>query len=94
VGNYQVRLRKKEEVAENTVAFYFEKPLGFQFKPGQFANLTLVNPPETDAEGNTRTFSIASAPNETDMMFATRMRAGSINNRSAASELRFGKCAP
>jgi hypothetical protein len=31
VGNYQVRLRKKEEVAENAMAFYFEKPLGFQF---------------------------------------------------------------
>jgi ferredoxin-NADP reductase len=74
VGNYQVRLRKKEEVAESTMAFYFEKPSGFQFKPGQFANLTLVNPPETDAEGNVRTFSIASAPYEADMMFATRMR--------------------
>jgi ferredoxin-NADP reductase len=74
VGNYQVRLKKKEEVAEGTMAFHFEKPSGFQFKPGQFANLTLVNPPETDAEGNVRTFSIASAPNEADLMFATRMR--------------------
>lgn len=74
MANYQVRLRKKEEVAESTMAFYFEKPTGFQFKPGQFANLTLLNPPETDAEGNGRTFSIASAPLEEDLMFATRMR--------------------
>lgn len=74
MGNYQVRLRKKEEVAEGTMAFHFEKPSGFQFKPGQFANLTLLNPPESDAEGNVRTFSIASAPNEADLMFATRMR--------------------
>lgn len=56
------------------MAFYFEKPSGFQFKPGQFADLTLLNPPETDAEGNVRTFSIASAPFEPDLIFATRMR--------------------
>ncbi|MFZ0818943.1 MAG: FAD-dependent oxidoreductase [Candidatus Acidiferrales bacterium] len=71
---YQVKLKRKEEVAEGTMAFYFEKPAGFQFKPGQFADLTLPNPPETDAEGNIRTFSIASAPAEEDLMFATRMR--------------------
>ncbi len=57
-----------------TVAFSFEKPAGFQFKAGQFANFTLVNPPESDGEGNTRTFSIASAPAETGLMVATRMR--------------------
>jgi predicted ferric reductase len=74
MANHQVRLKKKEEIAEGTMAFYFEKPAGFQFKPGQFANLTLLNPPETDAEGNVRTFSIASAPLEEDLMFATRMR--------------------
>jgi ferredoxin-NADP reductase len=74
VPNYKVKLIKKEEVAEGTMAFYLEKPAGFQFKPGQFANLTLLNPPETDAEGNVRTLSIASAPFETDLMFATRMR--------------------
>jgi ferredoxin-NADP reductase len=72
--NHQVKLKKKEDVAEGTMAFYFEKPAGFQFKPGQFANLTLLNPPETDAEGNVRTFSLASAPLEEDLMFATRMR--------------------
>jgi ferredoxin-NADP reductase len=74
MANHHVRLRKKEEVAEGTMAFYFEKPAGFQFKPGQFANLTLLNPSETDAEGNVRTFSIASAPLEEDLMFATRIR--------------------
>jgi ferredoxin-NADP reductase len=56
------------------MAFYFEKPSQFDFKPGQSADLTLSNPPETDAEGNTRTFSIASPPFENQLMFATRMR--------------------
>src|SRR5437660_2985305 len=56
------------------MAFYFEKPSRFDFKPGQSADLTLSNPPETDAEGNTRTFSIASPPFENHLMFTTRMR--------------------
>jgi ferredoxin-NADP reductase len=47
------------------MAFQFEKPPGFDFKPGQSVDVTLLNPPETDAEGNVRTFSIASAPFET-----------------------------
>jgi ferredoxin-NADP reductase len=71
---YSVKLKRKEVVAEGTMAFYFEKPAGFQFTPGQFADFTLINPPETDAEGNIRTFSIASAPHEEDLMIATRIR--------------------
>jgi ferredoxin-NADP reductase len=61
-------------VAEGTVAFHFERPADFQFKAGQYMNVTLIDPPETDAEGNTRSFSIASAPFETDLTVATRMR--------------------
>src|SRR5262249_10352458 len=46
----------------------------FQFTPGQFIDVTLIQPPEVDSEGNTRSFSIASAPFEQDLIFATRMR--------------------
>ena len=74
VSPYASRLLNRVEVAEGTIAFHFEKPTGFDFKPGQSADLTLPNPPETDAEGNVRTFSIASAPFEDQLMFATRMR--------------------
>jgi ferredoxin-NADP reductase len=69
-----MKLQHRSEVAEGTMAFYFEKPEGFQFEPGQFADLTLIDPPENDAEGSRRTFSIASAPHEERLMFATRMR--------------------
>jgi ferredoxin-NADP reductase len=74
VSAYASRLLNRVEVAEGTIAFHFEKPTGFDFKPGQSADLTLPNPPETDAEGNVRTFSIASAPFEDQLMFATRAR--------------------
>jgi len=71
---YQVRLRGRHEVAERTMAFEFEKPAGFTFKAGQFIEVTLIDPAETDAEGNARAFSIASAPHEDFLMVATRMR--------------------
>ena len=74
MAGYVSKLLNRVEVAHDTMAFHFEKPMGFDFKPGQSADLTLMNPPETDTEGNTRTFSIASAPFENQLMFATRMR--------------------
>jgi ferredoxin-NADP reductase len=62
------------EIAAGTMAFHLEKPGGFSFKAGQFGDFTLIDPPETDFEGNTRGFSLTSAPYENDLMFATRMR--------------------
>lgn len=67
-------LTRREEVAEGTMAFHFAKPADFQFRAGQSLDLTLLNPPETDAEGNTRAFSIVSAPSDPDLIIATRMR--------------------
>ena len=74
MAEYTCKLMKRKEVAEGTMAFHFERPTEFHFKPGQYADLTLVNPPEIDAEGNTRTLSIASPPYEGELVFATRMR--------------------
>lgn len=68
------KLKRHEAIAEGTASFYFEKPPDFEFRPGQFADFTLIAPPETDAEGNIRSFSIASAPFEEDLMIATRLR--------------------
>ncbi|MFT0548409.1 FAD-dependent oxidoreductase [Allopusillimonas ginsengisoli] len=69
-----VKLIKKETVAEGTMAFYFSKPQGFEFRPGQFADYTLIDPPQTDDEGNTRGFSLVQAPFEPYLVAATRMR--------------------
>lgn len=70
----RVRLISREEIAERTMAFRFEKPVNWTFKAGQSLDMTLLNPPETDTEGNKRAFSIASAPHEDTLMIATRMR--------------------
>src|SRR6202163_2769639 len=68
------KLKDCREVAGGTMAFWFEKPSGWAFKAGQYLDMTLIDPSETDSEGNVRSFSIASAPHEETLMVATRMR--------------------
>ena len=81
MARHEVTLAGQEEVADGTVAFRFEKPAGFAFKAGQAANFVLLEPP---AEPNSarRTFSLASAPHESELMVATRMREGSHYKRA------------
>jgi ferredoxin-NADP reductase len=67
-------LKARRCLCKGTTAFYFERPHGFEFKAGQFANLTLLDPVETDVGGSTRTLSIASAPQDKDLMVAMRNR--------------------
>lgn len=61
-------LRGREQVAERTFAFHFDKPAGFSHQAGQNALFSLSNGAES------RTFTIASAPHERELMIATRMR--------------------
>lgn len=61
-------LRRRQEVAERTFAFYFDKPAGFSHQAGQNALFSLPSGTES------RTFTIASAPHERELMIATRMR--------------------
>jgi ferredoxin-NADP reductase len=70
----RTRLLDRQGVADGTMAFYFEKPSGFEYKAGQFADYTLIDPPESDSEGDTRGFSLASAPYEPRLMATTRLR--------------------
>ena len=72
--NFLAKLRSRELVAEGTMAFHFEKPVSFVFTPGQFINMDLLSPAETDAEGNTRAFSVSSAPYEDIIVVTTRLR--------------------
>lgn len=66
-------LRDKREIAEGTMAFWFEPPPGFRFQAGQFAEFTLIHPPRTDAKGDTRAFSFASSPRDPQILIATRL---------------------
>jgi hypothetical protein len=67
-------LKVRKCLCEGTTAFYFEKPHGFEFRAGQFVNLTLLDNAKTDLQGSTRSLSIANAPHEKDLMVAMRNR--------------------
>jgi ferredoxin-NADP reductase len=88
---YKVRLKAQETLCAGTTAFYFEKPEEFEFKAGQFFNITLLSPEETDLEGNTRALSVASAPHERNLMVAMRLRTTAfkrtLNSLSPGAEL-------
>jgi ferredoxin-NADP reductase len=71
---HETKLVRRETVAEGTMAFCFSKPSEFRHQAGQSLLMTLINPPETDSEGDARTFTIASAPHDAELMIATRMR--------------------
>ena len=71
---YLLPLLQRSQVAERTLEFRFAKPPGMTFKAGQFMDLTLIDPPETDAKGDTRGFSINGAPDDQDLTFTTRLR--------------------
>jgi ferredoxin-NADP reductase len=78
----RVALANKEEIADGTYAFTLDlKGQPFAYKPGQTIDLTYADMPKSDAAGNKRTFSIASAPGKGTLLVATRDR-GSAFKRS------------
>jgi ferredoxin-NADP reductase len=93
---FETQLLSKEAVAEGTMAFHLAKPEGFRFAAGNAVNVTLVDPPQTDGKGNTRTFSIVSAPADSTVTFATRMRDSAFKRvlKDAPAGTRMGLAEP
>jgi len=86
MASYQINLLSKRTVAEGTMAFEFEKPADFTFEAGQYGHWTLIDPTETDAEGNGRDFSIASAPADANLLIASRIRDTAFKRALSAAE--------
>lgn len=71
---HKTKLVKKRDLAEGTMEFVFERPQDFTYEAGQTIDLKILDPKETDDEGNARTFTLASAPHEDVLRVASRMR--------------------
>ena len=93
MATYTIKLKKKELVAKDTMAFHWEMPNGFEFKAGQLGEFTLIDPSETDEEGNTRPFSFVYAPSENELVTTTRLRDSAfkrvLKDLSEGSEVEF-----
>lgn len=83
MGRFLFPLVDRRQVAEGTMAFWFDTTSSRKFKhrPGQYVDITLRKPPYTDHEGNSRSFTIASSPTEKGkIMVTTRMRNTAFKN--------------
>jgi ferredoxin-NADP reductase len=70
---HEVTLLGRADVASGTMAFRLSRPEGFRFKAGQSVTVSLPEPPPGPNSAQ-RIFSLAGAPFESELMFATRMR--------------------
>jgi ferredoxin-NADP reductase len=73
MNTFDTQLTSREEVAEGTFAFHFKKTDGFSFKPGQAIDL-ILKLPGNQGEVARHAFSLVSAPYQSDLVIATRMR--------------------
>ncbi len=62
----------RQVIAENTLEFSLQRPPGFEFKAGQNINIKLTELLFEDKKAGRRTLTIASAPSEETLRFATR----------------------
>lgn len=90
---YTLTLNSKQTLSPDTVMFIFDKPAGFQFKPGQYGGFTLINPTETDANGITRRFSLLDTPSDTTLSFVTRIQSSAykktLNHLAPGDNIKF-----
>jgi len=72
--SYVIKLKKRIELAHNTVGFVFDKPTDFTFIPGQFGGFVLNHPDEKQAKNKIRSLTLVNPPYASEIMFATRIR--------------------
>lgn len=73
MANFQLTFKRKEQVADGTWSFFFEKPADFQYEAGQYVALVLPRLVAPDKRGPVRSLSISSAPFEPELVFTVRI---------------------
>lgn len=73
MANFPLTFKHKEQVADGTWSFYFEKPADFVFEAGQYVALVLPRLSVPDKRGPVRSLSICSAPFEEELIFTVRI---------------------
>ncbi|MCI4319754.1 MAG: FAD-dependent oxidoreductase [Thermoplasmata archaeon] len=86
-AGYIARLISRHEVAERTTAFRFEKPRGFSYTAGQFAEFILPPQKGEGAGEQMHPFTLSSAPHEPFLMVTTRMRDSEFKRRLGATPI-------
>jgi ferredoxin-NADP reductase len=71
-------LKDRKEVAENTMACFFQPPSDFTFTAGQNGDFTIA---ASDGAKMVHTFSFASSPKNDQVMITTRLRGSAFKER-------------
>ncbi len=78
--NNIITLKDRKVIQNNNIAMWFDRGgSDFEFEPGQYAKITLLEPIHNDKDGNSRLFSIASSPKKDYVMFTTRALDSAFN---------------
>lgn len=73
MSTHETVLARREGIAAGTMAFYFAKPEGFQFKAGQAIDL-ILDGEDAAMQGARHTFSLINSPSSAELAIATRIR--------------------
>ena len=76
-----ITLKERKMLCEDTIGMWFDySNIDYDFEPGVYTQITLLDPIHNDDEGNSRLFSIASSPkNKETLLFATRALDSAFN---------------
>lgn len=86
---YQTTCLSNRPIARDVREVHFAKPQGFAFRPGQFV-LFQVPLADNPADVQPRAYSIASAPEEPDLLFVLKLREGGRASRWCTDILKEG----
>ena len=86
-ATFDAQISGKKEIAGGTLALRLSKPEGFKFVPGQAVYVSSPGLKGADANGQVRTFSIASDPDDSELEIATRLTDTSFKRYLAAADI-------
>jgi ferredoxin-NADP reductase len=89
IPRHDIVCTEKKLIAKDTYELRFSRPADWTFKPGQFL---LLDVPllENPADVQTRAYSIASVPDETDILLAVKLKAGGRSSTWVEKALAVG----
>ncbi len=88
-ARFKLRLQRVERIANNALGFWFEKPPRLAFQAGQYLEWSLPHSPH-DRRGWRRYLSLASAPDEKEVMVAVKIDTPSSTFKQALAKLTPG----
>ncbi len=71
-SSFSLSFLKKLQRTNDVVSFFFEKPEGFDFIPGQYLYITIPHQ-DADDRGTTRYFTISASPTHENLMITTKI---------------------